>query len=309
MELLYFLEGLRNPPLDFIMSLITRFGDETLFMAMALVMFWCVDKFRGYLVLCVGFMGTLINQFLKLTFRIPRPWVKDPNFTIVESAREAATGYSFPSGHTQNAVGTFGSIGVTARRNASRIVCLILVILVPFSRMYLGVHTPLDVGVSILIAVALVAIFTPLLKYFGEHPHKMNYFLWAMLALSLAYVLFVELYRFPADVDPANHASGVKNAYTLMGAVAGMCIAYPLEYKYIKFQTRAVWWAQLIKLGGGLALTVGIKSGLKVLFNLIFGEGFMPAHAIRYAAMVLFAALIWPQTFKFFSKLGNKMQQ
>ena len=65
MELLYFLEGLRNPPLDFIMSLITRFGDETLFMAMALVMFWCVDKFRGYLVLCVGFMGTLINQFLK----------------------------------------------------------------------------------------------------------------------------------------------------------------------------------------------------------------------------------------------------
>ncbi len=306
MEFLYFLEGLRNPVLDVIMSFITRFGDETLFMAMALFMFWCVDKFRGYLVLSVGFVGTLINQFLKLIFRIPRPWVKDPEFTIVESAREAATGYSFPSGHTQNAVGTFGSIGVTARYKAARIACLVLVILVPFSRMYLGVHTPLDVGVSILIAAALVAAFTPLFKYFKQNPVKLNYFLWAILALSVAYLLFVKLYPFPADVDPHNLASGTKNAYTLMGAIAGMCIAYPIECKYINFETRAVWWVQLIKLGGGLGLTVGIKAGLKVVLNLIFGKDFMPAHAIRYAAIVLFAALVWPLTFKFFSKLGNK---
>ena len=48
----------------------------------------------------VGFFGTLVNQFLKLVCRVPRPWVRDPNFTIVEAARADATGYSFPSGHT-----------------------------------------------------------------------------------------------------------------------------------------------------------------------------------------------------------------
>ena len=306
MEFLYFLEGIRNPVLDAVMSFITLFGDETLFMALAMLMFWCVDKYRGYLVLCVGFVGTIINQFLKLTFRIPRPWVKDPNFTIVESAREAATGYSFPSGHTQNAVGTFGAIGVTSKRKAARIVCLVLAILVPFSRMYLGVHTPLDVGVSILIAALLVAVLTPLFKHFEKHPHQMNYLLWAMLILAFAYMLFVTICKFPADIDPHNLESGTKNAYTLLGAIAGICIAYPIETKYIKFNTHAVWWAQIIKLVIGLGLTVGIKSGLKVVFNAIFGADFMPAHAIRYALMVLFAALVWPLTFKFFSRLGSE---
>jgi undecaprenyl-diphosphatase len=72
--------------------------------------FWCFDKKHGYFLITIGFLGTVINQFLKVLFRIPRPWVKDPNFTIVESAKEAATGYSFPSGHTQSAVGSFGAV-------------------------------------------------------------------------------------------------------------------------------------------------------------------------------------------------------
>ena len=104
MEFLRFLEGLRTPFMDTLMSLITQLGDELFFMVFAITMFWCIDKRRGYYLLSVGFVGTVVNQFLKLVFRIPRPWVLDPNFTIVESAREAATGYSFPSGHTQNAV-------------------------------------------------------------------------------------------------------------------------------------------------------------------------------------------------------------
>ena len=306
MEFLYLLEKIRNPALDAIMSVITYFGDEILFMAVAMLMFWCVDKYRGYLVLCVGFVGTIINQFLKLAFRIPRPWVKDPNFTIVESAREAATGYSFPSGHTQNAVGTFGSVAATSRRRAVQIVCIVLAILVSLSRMYLGVHTPLDVGVSLLIAIALIAVMTPLVNYFRRDPHKMNYFLWALFAVAVAYTLFVELYKFPADVDSHNLASGTKNAYTLLGAIGGMCIAYPIERRYIKFDTKAVWWAQIIKLVVGLALAVGIKEGFKAILKPIFGADFMPAHAIRYAALVLFAALVWPLTFKFFAKLGKK---
>ena len=306
MEFLYLLEKLRNPVLDAFMSVITYFGDEILFMAVALLMFWCVDKYRGYLVLCVGFVGTIINQFLKLSFRIPRPWVKDPSFTIVESAREAATGYSFPSGHTQNAVGTFGSVAATSRRRAVQIVCVVLAVLVSLSRMYLGVHTPLDVGVSFLIAVALIAVMAPMVNYFRRNSDKMNYFLWALFAMALAFVLYVELYKFPADVDTHNLESGIKNAYTLLGAIGGICIAYPLEQKYIKFDTKAVWWAQIIKLVGGLALAVGIKEGFKVVLKLIFGADFMPAHAIRYAALVLFAALVWPLTFKFFAKLGKK---
>ena len=115
MEFLYLLEKIRMPWLNTLMLLITRLGEETFFLVIAMVVFWCVDKYKGYFLLSVGFIGTLMNQFLKLLFRIPRPWVIDKNFTILEQAREAAGGYSFPSGHTQSAVGTFGSVAATTK--------------------------------------------------------------------------------------------------------------------------------------------------------------------------------------------------
>lgn len=99
MELLYWFESIRNPALNIIMSLVTHLGEETFFMVGALFMFWCVDKRRGYYLLSVGFAGVLLNQWLKIVCRVPRPWVKDPNFTIVGSAKAGAAGYSFPSGH------------------------------------------------------------------------------------------------------------------------------------------------------------------------------------------------------------------
>lgn len=165
MEFLRFLEGIRTPFMDTLMSLITQLGDELFFMVIAITMFWCIDKRRGYYLLSVGFLGTVLNQFLKLVFRVPRPWVLDPNFTIVESAREAATGYSFPSGHTQNAVGTFGGVARSAKKRWVQIICVIILLLVSFSRMYLGVHTPKDVGVSFVIAVILLLALYPVFRH------------------------------------------------------------------------------------------------------------------------------------------------
>ena len=123
MQLLYALQEIRNPALDAVLQLITRLGEETVFMVVAIVVFWCVSKKGGYYLLSVGFLGTVANQWLKIAFRIPRPWVLDPNFEIVESAREAATGYSFPSGHTQSAVGTFGGVARMTKVTSSRWRC------------------------------------------------------------------------------------------------------------------------------------------------------------------------------------------
>ena len=106
MDFLRLLAAGRCGALDTFFSSLTYFGSEIAFMAAALLIFWCIDKRQGYYVFLVGALGTVCNQFLKLAFRIPRPWVLDPDFQIVEAARADATGYSFPSGHTQNIVGT-----------------------------------------------------------------------------------------------------------------------------------------------------------------------------------------------------------
>ena len=295
MEVLYALESIRVPWLDTVMAAITHLGEETVFMVAALFVFWCVSKRHGYYLLAIGFAGTVLNQFLKLLFRIPRPWVLDSNFTIVESARAQATGYSFPSGHTQNAVGTFGGIARFTRRKWVRAAAIVVAVLVPLSRMYLGVHTPLDVGVAAVIAVALVFTLYPLMERSDSRHGVMGAVLAVMLALAVGYLLFVSLYPFPADVDAANLASGVENAWKLLGATVGMLVGWWLDVRFIHFDTRAVWYVQLIKLVGGLALLLGIRAALKAPLAAALGAG--AGGAVRYGVMVLFAAAVWPMVF------------
>lgn len=305
MEILYWLESIRNPVLDTIMTFFTFFGEELVFMLLALTVFWCVDKKEGYYLLFIGFFGTALNQFLKLLCRIPRPWIKDPNFTIVESARESATGYSFPSGHTQNAAGTLGGIARWSKNKWLRLVCTATLLLTGVSRMYLGVHTIWDVTVSLLLSAALIFIFYPVVKKAAENPKGMYVLLGCMVIVALAFVLYANCTNFPADIDPHNLYEGRKNSFSLLGALLGFCAAYPIEKNYIRFPERAVWWAQLIKLLGGLAGLLAFKEGLKILFNAL-NFTWLGANAIRYFAMVFFAAAIWPLIFKPLSKLGRK---
>lgn len=295
MKVLYALESIRVPWLDTVMAAITHLGEETVFMVAALFVFWCVSKRHGYYLLAIGFAGTVLNQFLKLLFRIPRPWVLDSNFTIVESARAQATGYSFPSGHSQNAIGTFGGIARFTRRKWVRAAAIVVAVLVPLSRMYLGVHTPLDVGVAAVIAVALVFALYPLMERSDSRHGVMGAVLAVMLALAAGYLLFVSLYPFPADVDAANLASGVENAWKLLGATVGMLVGWWLDVRFIHFDTRAVWYVQLIKLVGGLALLLGIRAALKAPLAAALGAG--AGGAVRYGVMVLFAAAVWPMVF------------
>lgn len=302
MEFLYLLEKLRNPVLDGIFSALTEFGGETAFLVAALVLFWCVDKQQGYYVMAVGFMGTLSNQFLKITCRIPRPWVKDPNFTIVEAARAEATGYSFPSGHSSNSVGTFGSIALCNKNKWVRGICIAICVLVPFSRMYLGVHTPADVLVGSGMALVFMLLLRPVcFKDNGKHIPALFV---VMIALAAAFVAYTELFPFPADVDAENLNSAVKNSYTLMGALLGMVIVYYVDRKR-NFPTHGVWYAQVLKVAIGLVLALAVKEGLKAPMEAIFGAN-MIGRAVRYMALVLVAGILWPMTFPWFAKLGRK---
>ena len=305
MSFLYLLENLRTPWLDKFFLAVTSLGEETIFIIIGLLFFWCINKYEGYYILSVGFIGTVINQFLKIACRIPRPWVKDPHFTIVEEAREAAGGYSFPSGHTQSSVGVFGSVARWHKNRIVRTVCIILCVLIPFSRMYLGVHTPADVLVSVGVALILIFLVRPVITNAETKPRVMWALIAVMLLLSLSLLLFVNLYNFPADIDMHNYESALKNGYTLTGCVLGLAVVYFFDSKYIHFKTDAVWWAQLLKLIGGAALVFGIKAGLKVPLNTLIGhEGI--ARLLRYFIMVAVAGAVWPLTFKRFERLGKK---
>ena len=291
MAILFFLEGIRNSILDALMMGITQLGGEAIMLLAALVMFWCVDKYWGYYLIGVSLLGTTLNQFMKLMFRVPRPWVLDPEFTIVEAARADAGGYSFPSGHSQSAVGTFGVIAVLARKRWVRILSVAAAVLVPVSRMYLGVHTPLDVLVGAGTAVFLVLLLRPV----GEGKH-MKPMLGAMVGAAVLFYAVVVLYPFPADMDPENLAHGVKNAADLLGAVMGIAVVWIVDEKYLHFRVKASLPMQIFKVVGGICLTFLVKSLLKAPLNALF-SGALLAEVVRYFLVVLTAGLGWPWMF------------
>lgn len=304
MELLYTLENIRTPLLDTVMGLVTNLGGEAVFIAAAIIVFWCLSKSCGYYMMTVGFAGTIINQFLKLWFRIPRPWVKDPGFTIVESARAEATGYSFPSGHTQNAFAVFGAPARYFKSTALRIVLVLLIALTAFSRMYVGVHTPLDVGVSLIVGTVLVFVIYPFFRDMDRSPKKVYIIFGIFIVMAAAFVAFVELYDFPADIDTDNYASGLKNAYMILFCAVGLLLTFYVDTKYVRFPTQAVWWAQIIKVVAGLGILLALKAVLKAPLLALFG-GHSAAHGVRYFIVIIFAGILWPMTFKYFARLGK----
>jgi len=305
MEFLYLLEKIRFSGLNEFMLTITTLGEETAFLVIALIVFWCIDKYRGYYVLGVGLMGTLASQFMKILCKIPRPWVKDENFTILEQAREAADGYSFPSGHTQSAVGTFGAVAASGKKKAVAITCIVLAALVGFSRMYVGVHTPADVLVGAGLSVALIVVLRPLML--GKK-RRISAVYWVMLALSVGFMLFMELYPNPETLDSHNYESAIKNAYTLLGCSAGVLVVYYFDEKKLHFKNHAIWWAQVLKVVLGLLVVLAVKEGMRGPLEALFG-GHMAARAVRYFLVVLSAGTLWPLTFGWFSKIGRKQEQ
>lgn len=308
MGILYALESIRTPLLDQIMLLITELGGEAPFLIIAIAVFWCFDKREGYYLMAVGFFGMVINQFLKMLCAVPRPWIKDPEFTIVEKARPAATGYSFPSGHTQNAVDLYGGIARFTRNAALRAACIVLAVLIAFSRMYLGVHTPLDVGVSVVVGTALVLGLYPLMEEAKRRPMVLTNMIMGMVLCSGVFLAYLYLRGDTGATaeDTANYLNALENGWKIAGAVLGLLVVNVVDRHYIRFETETVWWAQLIKVAVGFGLLMAIRAGLKAPLIALMGGNAAVAGAVRYLLVVLFAGCVWPLTFWWFGRLGRR---
>ena len=299
MDFLRLLEGLRTPFFDQVLQFFTFFGEETLFMVVAMTFFWCIDKKTGYFLLYISFLGNTINSFLKLIFVVPRPWALDPKFSIVESARAQATGYSFPSGHTQNAAGLFLGVARARKELWIRIVCIVITLLVGFSRMYLGVHTPADVITSLGVALLLVMLAYPLFYRAWNNPNWFILLIGALLVIGAALIVYIECFPMPANAILQFSTECIESAYKMVGGSVGFAFVLWLETRYIRFSEKAVWWVQILKVALGLALVIAVRMLLKEPLLALFG-GHNAGNALRYFLMVVTGGALWPLTFRFF---------
>ncbi len=306
MDLLRALEGIRVPFLDGVFSALTYLGSEITVLVVPFVLYWCISKRDGLYMMANVLFGAGVANGSKFIFRVPRPFALDPEFTIVESAREGAAGYSFPSGHSQSAVTMAAVLTVLyKKKKAVWITALALAALVCFSRMYLGVHYPTDVLGGIAAALLVLAVLHPLMKAADRKPVLLSVIFGVGAVLFLGLGLIFEFCAWGGEVDQNNRAEAVKVVHLIGGCMAGAALGAPLERKYVNFDVKAVWWAQILKVALGLGVLLGFRMGLKPVFAAVFGTlGF--GDFLRYFVLALAGIFLWPMTFRFFGKLGKK---
>ncbi len=290
MTFLFLLEGLRTPFLNQLMQIITYFGQELIVIAVICAFYWCADKRFAYLLGFTYFTAGLCVQALKITFRIPRPWILDPTFSPVESALEGATGYSFPSGHTQSATCLFFPLSLYTSRIWAKILCVSAFLLIGFSRMYLGCHTPKDVLTSMGLSLIVASVIWRFQEVLLDDSRHLKLIAAILVCLSLATAAY-SLLLLNSGVIETKYAMDCCKA---AGAGLGFSIGWYIERTRLNFDTRTGRiGTQILKLLIGLVLALLIKEG----FSLIFGSSIL-AKMTEYFILVLWVIVIYPCLFQ-----------
>jgi len=291
MEILRTLESLRTPFWDTIFGLITRLGEETILIVVFCAIYWCISKKMGYVIGISFFMSSLVIQGMKIVFRVPRPWVYDPTFQPVGGAVREATGYAFPSGHTQNAAALLGALGIQLKSWVVRIVLFSLAILVAFSRMYLGVHYLSDVLVSLVITFIIVYFAARVITEEVVSVKRELTIALFIAGVALVVIIIATALYHGSDIETHQLRDGTRAA----GAAIGFAIGMFVERVYIKFSVKAKnIGVHVLKFVLGVAGTLAIQEGVRLI-----GTGLI-IDAIRYFLMVVWITIFFPLVIKRF---------
>lgn len=289
MSFLWFLSGLRTPVLDKIMQCFTYFGQEIIIIAVICALYWCADKRFAYVAGFTYFTSGLLVQTLKITFCIPRPWILDPDFSAVPSAVPAATGYSFPSGHTQAATSLYFPLALRAKNKKAKLFFIFLFVMVGFSRMYLGCHTPKDVSAAMALSIIISLVIWRFQSFLLDNTGCLKQIAAILAALSLS----VAAYALALKNTGVIEAKYALDCCRAAGAGLGFSIGWYLERTYLNFDTHTDHlWQQILKLMIGLLFAFVIKSG----FPVIFGSSIL-AKMSEYFILVLWVLVIYPYLF------------
>jgi len=223
-------------------------GNESFYFAALPVLILAVDRVLGMRLAYVFFTSMYLNAWLKSYYHIARP-IGVPG--IRSGDVSSATGLSMPSGHAQGTMTFFTAIALWLRRPVAFLVALLLSLAVGISRVYLGLHWPMDVVIGWAAGLGV--------GYFGWQIGRWWTYRGVPFGVSVALaVLFpAVLLVFARDVT-----SSVYAVFLLVGG-AGSAI----EKRFLRTSIDPVLWkrvaAGVIALGGVVAVQLAVQAHLE----------------------------------------------
>lgn len=279
LQIVEWVQSFRNSGLDVFFSIVTEFGDETVFIIITSLLYWSVNKDFGYRFAMVFLGSVVLNDVLKTLIARPRPF----NLDSVESVTEPTEGYSLPSGHAQNSTiqawilgERFGSLTRYVRPGL-----VLFVLLVSFSRIYLGQHYLSDVIVGIGVAS---------LYYLGIRYLQPRFSSWGNNALiGIGMGLLILMILFPE-----------KNLWISVAGLVGGTIGYRLEQRFIQFNVSSSLIIHGLKFVLGISVTLGLQEGLKLVlpYGIDNELVILILDFIRYMLLVMWITVGAPALFK-----------
>lgn len=292
MNFLNLLRNYRTPFGDEFWNLITRLGEGTTVIVLMCIIYWCINKKLGKILGYIFFISSFLVQGLKIGFRIERPWIIDPNFKAVDLALKNATGYSFPSGHSQSSTSIFASLAFYFRSRFLKILFILIPLLVCFSRLYLGVHTPKDVVVAFFITSIIAFIVIKYTKAYGRYQRielMMITFLIGTILLGYSFILYsrnIMEYKYLIDCSK------------VIGAGFGFVLGNYLEGNFVKFRVKTIRiWEQSFKIIFGLLGVILLNEFFKLL-GVLLGFEALIGYGLKYFVLMLWVIYFWPIIFK-----------
>lgn len=280
LEFLKWLEGFRTTFFNTLFESVTILGEETLIILLVVALWFAIDKKLAQQLFFVTAASLSINGIIKNFAKIPRPFTK--GITCVRP--DTATGYAFPSGHTQGFATWSSFAAAKLKKPWLSILVGVLIALVAFSRLYLGAHYPSDVIAGIALGVGISVSANYLFEkvndikklYLGTFLFLTPFIVWFLLTAD---PLFADLFK-------------------TFGMVGGLVAVSFLDEKTKPLSYDVAWWKKLIRILLGVVLAVALKEVIKLVnvFDII--QISLLIDAARYFTVVIAVGYLCPLLFK-----------
>jgi len=272
-----------------IASFLSAFGEELACVAVIGFLYWCYDKRFGRFVGLNVLVGLVLNPMLKNIFIRRRPYFDTPEIQCLKPVDKsadiyniAAQEYSFPSGHSTNAVAVYGSVAEYAKKHALTVIAVVLTLLIGVSRFCLGVHYPTDVLCGWVLGLVIIVAVPRLQQRF----HNQRLFYGLLLLLGLPGFFYCKSSDF----------------FTGYGMLAGFVLGVEFEERYVNFENTRSPLRSVLRVLGGVAVFFGLNTLLKLPFSKDFLEnGTMAAclvRTLRYAVVIFADMGVYPLVFR-----------
>jgi len=282
-DIILTLQAVHNPALDVFFNIVTVLGGEIFYFLLLPLLYWCVDKRLAQRLAYLLLFATYSNAVLKSLFRHPRPFQYDPHVLKLSAEPAAALGYGLPSGHSQMAITVWGYLAIQVRRQWVRVVAVVLIILIPFSRIYLGVHFPTDVLAGLIIGAIWLGLFLLVEPRLEPWLARQS----AVVQIGLAVIVPIILLVL--------HSS--RDAVAAMATLVGLGVGIIIEGRTLRFSVLGPAWQRALRFVIGLLMILALREGLALIFP---GEGeklYVLFRIIRYSVVGLWVTLVAPWIF------------